>query len=86
MQTLYRENGNFLPESRKHEEEKRAMAERMMAQAMKQYKDVYFLNCNWTGNDHETTADGVHPSDLGYYRCAQTLTPKLRKILKKYHL
>ena len=31
-----------------------------------------------------TSADGTHPSDLGYWRWAQNLQPELLKVLKKH--
>ena len=30
-----------------------------------------------------TSADGTHPSDLGYWRWAQNLQPELLKVLRK---
>jgi GDSL-like Lipase/Acylhydrolase family/N-terminus of Esterase_SGNH_hydro-type len=34
------------------------------------------------GSDGEATVDGVHPTDLGFMRMADTLTPVLRRALK----
>jgi hypothetical protein len=85
LQTIVREGGNFNEKVRNHEAKKRAMAEKMMKQAMTEFNDVYFINLpNLTGTDHITSADGVHPSDLGYYRWAQRIQPSIVKILKKY--
>jgi lysophospholipase L1-like esterase len=85
LQTIYREGGNFNLAVRKQEEDKRRTAERMMKTAMKQYKDVYFINVpNLTGTDHQTSVDGTHPSDLGYYRWVQNIQPEILKILAKY--
>lgn len=36
------------------------------------------------GKDHIATADGTHPTDLGFTYMLQTISPKLKKILKKY--
>ena len=84
VQTIYRESGNFNLKSRKGEEAKRAMARKMMAQAMRQFENVYFIDkADLTGSDHVTSADGTHPSDLGYWRWAQNLQPELLKVLKK---
>jgi lysophospholipase L1-like esterase len=85
LQTIYREGGNFDLTVRKQEADKRQTAERMMKTAMKQYKDVYFINLpNVTGTDHQTSVDGTHPSDLGYYRWVQNIQPEILKILAKY--
>jgi hypothetical protein len=85
LQTIYREVGNFNLAVRQHEEKKRQTAERMMEEAVRKYQDVYFINLpNVTGTDHLTSADGTHPSDLGYYRWAQAIQPEILKILAKY--
>ena len=53
--------------------------------AMKRFKNVYFIDkAGLTGTDHVTSADGTHPSDLGYWRWAQNLQPELLKVLKKH--
>lgn len=84
VQTIYRERGNFDLKTRRNEEAKREMARRMMKRAMKQFDGVYFLDIpNLTGDDHVTSADGTHPSDLGYWRWAQTLQPELLKVLRQ---
>ena len=85
VQTIYRENNNFDLSKRAGFAERRATAERMMAIAMEQFKDVYFINIpNLTGDDHVSSTDGIHPSDLGYYRWANNLQPRLLEILAKY--
>ncbi len=84
VQTIYRERSNFDLKTRKTEEAKREMARKMMKQAMKQFDGVYFLDVpNLTGTDHVTSVDGTHPSDLGYWRWAQTLQPELLKVLRQ---
>ncbi len=84
VQTIYRESGNFNLGSRSREEAKQAAAREMMAQAMKQFDHVYFIDkANLTGTDHVTSADGTHPSDLGYWRWAQNLQPELLKVFRR---
>lgn len=84
VQTIYRESGNFDLRSRKGEEAKREMARKQMAEAMKRFDNVYFIDkADLTGTDHVTSADGTHPSDLGYWRWAQNLQPELLKVFKK---
>ena len=50
-----------------------------------QYIDLY-TGCDMTksaiGPDHEGTVDGVHMTDLGFMRYAETLLPHLKKALK----
>lgn len=85
VQTIYRESRNFDRENDKFEAAKQAMARRQMAEAMKRFKNVYFIDkADLTGTDHVTSADGTHPSDLGYWRWAQNLQPELLKVLKKH--
>lgn len=85
VQTIYRERRNFDQKVEATEAAKMEAARTMMAQAVKQFPDVYFIDIpNMTGNDHYTSADGTHPSDLGYWRWAQNLQPELLKILRKY--
>ena len=83
VQTIYRESGNFDLQARKVEADKRAAARRIMTEAMKRFDKVYFIDCDaLTGNDHITSVDGIHPSDLGYWRWAKRLEPELQKILR----
>lgn len=45
-------------------------------------KNIYLIySDNLLGNDHEATADGIHPNDLGFDRMLQVIKPKLLKIL-----
>ena len=60
VQTIYRESGNFDLRSRKIEEDKRDMARRQMAEAMKRFDNVYFVDkADLTGTDHVTSAIGA---------------------------
>lgn len=85
--TVYRENRNFSLKNEKYEQDKMDMAEQMMQIATKKYKNVYFIQPKTlTGYDHETSVDGVHPSDMGYTRWAKTIEKPVLKILKKYNI
>lgn len=84
QQTIYRERRNFNHEVDAIESAKQEMAEKLMAQAVKKYKDVYFIRPNATSSDHETSVDGVHPSDEGYRIWAKSIEKPVMKILKKY--
>ena len=84
VQTIYRESRNFDRESDEFEAAKQAMARQQMAEAVKRFKNVYFIDkAGLTGTDHVTSADGTHPSDLGYWRWAQNLQPELLKVFRK---
>jgi len=87
VQTIYRESSNFNLVSRAFEDRKRETAELMMNKAMKKYKNVYFINNPYlTGTDHQTSTDGTHPSDFGYYRWAKNLGEALSTILAQHQL
>ncbi|MDE6870891.1 MAG: SGNH/GDSL hydrolase family protein [Bacteroidales bacterium] len=86
MQTIYRENRNFSTVSDRNEQAKQDMAAKLMAEAVKKYKNVYFIQTNATAPDHETSVDGVHPSDYGYTLWAKSIEKPLLKILKKHGL
>lgn len=87
IRTVYREGRNFNTEFNASEQEKVDMADKVMEEAMKKYKNVYYVNPKTlTGYDHETSVDGTHPSDLGYYRWARSIEKPILKILHKYGL
>lgn len=85
ISTVYRENRNFSLKNEQYEQEKMDMAEKVMSVAASRFENVYFVNPETlTGNDHETSVDGVHPSDMGYSRWAETIEKPVLKILKRY--
>jgi lysophospholipase L1-like esterase len=87
MQTIYREERNFDKRADRYEQDKMDMAEKVVKEAMKRDRNIYFINPkNYTGDDHVTSTDGIHPSALGYYRWAKTIEPLLLTILKKYRI
>tara|TARA_B110000483_G_scaffold69327_1_gene86565 strand:- start:107 stop:598 length:492 start_codon:yes stop_codon:yes gene_type:complete len=46
------------------------------------FRDLYYIEGdNLLGNDSEGTADGSHPSDLGFWRQAKVFEPILRQAL-----
>ncbi len=49
-------------------------------------KNLFFFDgANLLGEDYyECTVDGIHPTDLGFYRIAEALTPALQVILNRY--
>lgn len=54
-------------------------------QMMETDKNMYFIDSEgFLGGDHIATADGTYPTDLGFTYMLQVISPKLKKILKKY--
>lgn len=83
VETIHRGNTNFNLKSREIEAQKRKAAQELMAGAMKKYKSLFFISNPLPKEvSDETSADGVHPSDLGYFRWAETLANKLTEIIK----
>lgn len=85
LNTIYRESRNFVPSTEKREQNRIDCVERVLADVVKEYKNVYFVNVpNQTGTDHVTSADGTHPYSYGYHRWAQAIEKKVLKVLKKH--
>lgn len=84
QQTIYREKRNFDLVTDKLERAKQETAERLMKEACKKYKNVYFIQTNATDELHETSVDGTHPGDYGYTLWARSIEKPILKILKKY--
>jgi lysophospholipase L1-like esterase len=85
LNTIYREHRNFQPGYDKREQNRIDCVERVLAEVVKEYKNVYFVNVpNQTGTDHVTSADGTHPYSYGYHRWAQAIEKPIMKILKKH--
>lgn len=85
LASIYREQRNFNTEAEAKEKEKAETAARLMKEACKKYKNVYFINStNATSSDHETSVDGIHPGDYGYTLWECSIEKPLLKILRKY--
>ena len=85
IQTAVRESGNFDLRKRAFEADKRAIAREGMQKLLKTDPNIYFIEPGMDlGDDHEATVDGVHPTDLGFERMLNQLTPRIARILKKY--
>ena len=84
QQTIYREKRNFNTYEEAKERAKQETAARLMAEACKKYKNVYFIQTDATDELHETSVDGTHPGDYGYTLWAKSIEKPLLKILKKY--
>lgn len=87
VSTVYRENRNFSLKNEAYEKAKEETAEKVMTQAVKEFEDVYFVNPeSLTGKSHDTSVDGVHPSDMGYTIWSKTIEKPILKILRKYKI
>ena len=85
LQTERREVRNFSVVRENSEAAKQKAAEEKVTARMKIDKDIYFITSeDFLGSEHIATADGTHPTDLGFTYMLQTITPKVKKILKKY--
>ncbi len=85
LQTEVRETTNFNTKTHKFEEDKRAAAAEGMKKIISEYEDVHFLNPGlYIGENHEGTADGTHPNDLGFYMMVNYIEPQLKVILTDY--
>ena len=84
QQTIYRERRNFNTAVAASEQAKQEMAAKLMKEACRKYKNVYFVQTNATDELHETSVDGTHPGDYGYTLWAQSIQKPILKILKKY--
>ena len=57
-----------------------------MKQAQKKYKNIYLVYPDATSPRHDTSVDGTHPGDYGYWLWAQSIEKPVLKILRKYGL
>lgn len=87
LQTERRETRNFNTNREASEAAKQAAAEAVVKRRMKTDKNIYFLpSDDFLGKEHNATADGTHPTDLGFTYMLDSITPKIKKILKKYKI
>ncbi len=85
MKTIWRERRNFNQETDAAEAAKEEVVDKLMKEAVKKYKDVYYVTAtNATSKLHDTTMDGTHPGDWGYYLWAESVRKPICKILAKY--
>ncbi len=85
LQTERREVRNFSLKREKTEAAKQKAAKEVIAARMKTDKHVYFIDSEgFLGDEHIATADGTHPTDLGFTYMLEVISPKIKKILKKY--
>lgn len=86
QQTIYRERRTFDRKYMEKEKMKQTTVERLMKEACKKYRNVYFIHTNATDEYHSTSVDGSHPNDYGYTLWARSIEKPLLKILKKHNI
>lgn len=84
QRTIYRENRNFNQASARKEESRIHLTDSLMAIACARYPDVYYIQPSATAPNHETSVDGIHPSNQGYSLWARSIESAVIDILKKY--
>ena len=85
LQSIRRVNGNFDLVKRRADEGRKAVADSMMTIACKRYKNVYWVKTtNAESKELDTTLEGLHPSDYGYFLWARSIEKPVLRILRKY--
>lgn len=52
----------------------------MLINRIKKVRDVYYIDSEgFFGFDGIATADGIHPTDVGFSRMLERMTPKLKR-------
>ena len=83
LNTERRETRNFSRDKEKFESEKQQAAREVVSRRMKTDKNLYFIDSeDFLGKDHNATADGTHPTDLGFDRMLTALERRLGKIMR----
>lgn len=85
QRTIYRESCNFNTQKQTIEKAKAEAVEKMFKEILgnPKYKDVYLITPNASFN-HETSVDGTHPDNYGYWLWEQSIEQPILDILKKY--
>lgn len=86
INTFRRETRNFSLETEAAEKAKQEAAREVVSRRMKVDSHVYFIDCKdgFLGDDSYGTADGVHPTDLGFARYLDHIEAPILTILEKY--
>lgn len=85
LRTIYRERRNFDLKTEAFESGRIAYAERLLKEMMSEFDDIYYISVSdQTGTDHQTSADGTHPSSWGHERWARSIRKPIMKILARY--
>lgn len=84
QQTIIEARESFDLAYKAEKDEIRATADSLMKIACKKHKDVYFIPTDPTAEEYETTADGSHPDDYGYWLWERSIEKPVLRILRKY--
>jgi len=83
IKSIYRPSSNY--STSKWQEKRFSCVERMMDEACKKYKDVYYVTSSSVANEfYEATVDGTHPDNFGYFLWAKSIKDPILEILAKY--
>jgi len=85
VENIAYQSGFFIPDKRElYQGKNRAHRKAYKQLLAKGTKNLHYAQCKGLlGNDGDATVDGVHPTDLGFYRFADALEPLLRRILNE---
>lgn len=84
VQTIKRGNAAFNTQIQKREEDKRETARKLMEDIIRKYPNIHLVDTPLPAPEsHDTSTDGTHPSDLGYYFWAKNLEKKIIDIINK---
>ena len=87
LQTEWREKRRFNTKIDALEAEKQRIARQEVISRRESDKNIWFVDSEgYLGNDGLGTADGVHPTDLGFIRWVDRMYPQLKKIFRRYSL
>ncbi len=83
LNTERRETRNFSRSKESVESAKQAAAREVVSRRMKTDRNIHFIDCtDFLGTDSIATADGTHPTDLGFSRMLAAIEKRIRKILR----
>ncbi len=83
LNTERRETRNFSTKMETYEAAKQKAAREVVSERMKRDRNIYFIDSSdFIGDDSYGTADGVHPTDLGFDRMLKAIRRKLLRILR----
>jgi len=87
IQSVVRESGNFnqVVRDRVANQNKnfKIEYEKLIAQGL---SNLYYIEGDLLGTDHEGTIDGVHPNDVGFERMLKVIEPKVMEVLRGINL
>lgn len=87
IQSVVRESGNFDQKVRDRvagqNRNFRIEYDKLIANGL---KNLYYIEGDLLGTDHEGTTDGVHPNDVGFERMLKIIEPQVMQVLKSINL